>query len=402
MAKYYYKAATLKGEVRQGWLEAANVGDLEHRLSRLDLLLISQRSGLRERTWFRRDGITRKVLILFCMHMEQLLRIGASIPVALEEVRDSVPNVRFREVITSMIEDIRGGKTFSDAMMTYPAVFPPMFVSLVRVGERTGEMVTILESLSANLKWEDELLSRTKQALRYPLIVITVVTGLFFFLMTYLAPKMVSFLPEMGAEIPLHTRLLITVSDFVVEWWMLLILAPMGFLFLLDQARRWSPAVRLWLDRFKLRMMLFGPLIHKVLLVRFSTSFALMYRSGIPVLEALEITGRLAGNRAVSKRILDAKRHVSEGLPVSSSFQETGLFPPPLPRLLQVGEEGGQLEEALINVSYFLDREVRETVDNLQAMIEPVLTLFVGVLLAWVILSVLTPIYDSIGQMQLL
>lgn len=400
MATYHYKAATPKGEVRSGWLEAANEADLEHRLFRLDLLLISHRSGGRESTFLRRDGITRKVLIMFCMHMEQLLRVGASIPVALEEIRDSVPNPRFREVVTSMIEDIRAGKNFSDAMLAYPTVFPPMFTSLIRVGERTGEISKILQSLSDNLKWEDELMVRTKRALRYPLLVGTIVLGLFFFLMIYLAPKLVSFLPEMGAEIPFHTRLLIGISEFVVDWWMVLVLAPAAILVLVDIAQRLSPAFRLGVDRFKLRLFFFGPLMRKVLLVRFANAFALMYRSGIPVLEALDITGRLLGNLEMTRAILSSRERVSDGLSVSASFEETGLFPPPLPRLLHVGEESGQLEEALRNVSYFLDREVRETIDNLQALIEPVLTLFVGGLLAWVILSVLGPIYDSISQIS--
>ena len=400
-----YKAVDSQGKTRRGSLEARNTEDLELRLSRLDLLLVrSYDTGghhdVLPQGFFERHRVTRKTLILYCVYMGQLLHSGITIPAAMEEIRASVPHPRFRDVITSMIEDIHAGKTLSTAMKAYPTVFPPLFSSLIQVGERTGKLEEIFKNLGDNLKWEDELLAQTHKALRYPLFVGVMVLGLFLFLMTYLAPRLISFLPEMGATLPFHTQILIALSNFVMHWWPLLVIMPFVIYMGLNMACRINPEFHVQRDRLQLRFWFFGPLMRKIHLVRFANAFALMYRSGISILDAMEITGNMSGNKAMQISIFQAHKMVSDGLSVSASFQESGLFPAPIPRLLQVGEKAGQLDHALLNVSYFFDREVRESIGNIHALVEPVLTVFVGSLLAWVILSVLGPIYDVITQVN--
>ena len=400
-----YKAVDPQGKMHRGALEATNTEDLELRLSRSNLLLVRSfatdgHGEELQRRIFKRDRVTRKQLIVFCVYMGQLLRSGVTVPAALEELRASVAHPRFRNVISSMIEDINSGKTLSLAMLSYPDIFPALFSSLIQVGERTGKLEEIFVNLADNIKWEDELLAQLSKALRYPLFVGVMVLGLFFFLMTYLAPRLISFLPEMGAAMPFHTRVLIALSDFVINWWPLLLIVPIGLYLGSGLACRLNPRLLLQRDRWQLRLWFFGPLLRKVHLVRFANAFALMYRSGISVLEAMEMTGTMSGNKAMQAAIMQARQMVSDGRSVSASFQETNLFPAPIPRLLQVGEKAGQLDSALLNVSYFFDREVRESIGNVQSLIEPILTLFVGSLLAWVIISVLGPIYDVITQVQ--
>lgn len=405
MPRLKYKAANLEGKIQRGSLEAVNNEDLELRLSRMGLVLIqaekieTQRHEI-QRELFNRDRATRKTLILFCVYMEQLLRSGIAIPLALEEIRSSTPHPSFRDVITSMIEDINSGKTLSAAMQAYPNVFPSIFPGLIQVGEKTGTLEDVFENLGNNLKWEDELLAQTRKAMRYPMIVGSMVLALFFFLMTYLTPRLIGFLPQMGAEIPMHTRVLIALSDFVIFWWPLILFIPIATYVGTKIGCRISPSFHLKRDRLQLRLWFFGPLLYKVHLVRFSNAFALMYRSGVSILDAMEMTGSVSGNKALQTTIMEAKQMVSDGQSVSASFQETNLFPAPIPRLLQVGEKAGQLDKALLNASYFFDREVRESIGNIQSMVEPILTLFVGTLLGWVIVSVLGPIYDIITKVQ--
>ncbi len=161
---------------------------------------------------------------------------------------------------------------------------------------------------------------------------------------------------------------------------------------------RASPAFALGFDRFKLHFWFFGPLLYKIFLIRFTTNFALMYRSGVPILEAIELNGRLSKNREIIRRIQSIVSQVSNGQALSSAFREAEFFPPPLPKLMEAGEEGGQLSLALMNASYFLDREVQEAVNKIQALIEPMLTLVMGMLLVWIILSVFMPIYQVVGN----
>ncbi|MEO5354043.1 MAG: type II secretion system F family protein [Magnetococcus sp. XQGC-1] len=329
-----------------------------------------------------------------------MLGSGASIPDSLDEISSSATHPRFREAVISMMEDIKNGKGFSESMLDYPDVFPVVFTSLVRVGERTGRLGEVFRALGGNLKWEDELVTQARRAVRYPMFVGGVVLGLFFFLMIYLAPKLIRFIPNMGGTIPWYTEALFVVSGFIVEWWWLVLVAPTFLLLGLMFLRRLSSTFALVLDGFFLRVWFFGPLLQKIFLVRFTTNFALMYRAGVPVLEILKINETLTNNRAIAHRVQTIGKLVADGLSIGSVFRRERLFPPPLPRLIEAGELSGQLDTALDNVSYFLDRDVRDVIGGLQSLVEPVLTVFTGMLLGWVIFSVLGPIYDTISRVQ--
>ncbi|MBF0401521.1 MAG: type II secretion system F family protein [Magnetococcales bacterium] len=400
-----YTAVDPKGKISRGWMDVSTVDALELRLAHLNLLLVQVHDGESRRDVVRRlllerNAVSRKTLILFCIHMGQLIHAGVAIPVALEEVRASIPQPGFNTVLASMVEDIQSGKHFSTAVQSHPHCFPPLFGSLIQVGERTGRLEEIFADLADSLKWEEELLSQTRKALRYPLFVGAVVVALFFFLMIYLAPRLLSFLPQMGATLPFHTRLLIGLSQFVIQWWPVLLLVPVLAYGGVRLASHFSPHFRRQWDRWLLRIWFFGPLMRKIHLVRFAHVLALMYRSGVSILDAMASTAALSGNKAMQQAIEQAHQMVLEGAAVSDSFQRTRLFPAPLPRLLQVGEAAGQLDEALRNAGYFLDQEVRESIGQIQSLLEPILTLFVGSLLAWVILSVLGPIYDVITHVR--
>lgn len=401
MPEFTYRAANRQGKISQGRIQALNTEDLELKLTRMGLWLIDARSdGHQDLRIFHRRVISRKLLILFCIHMEQLLKAGTSIPDALNELRLSIPHPRFRDVMTAISEDIQGGKGLSEAMFPYPEIFPNIFSSLVKVGEKTGKLVYIFRALANNLKWEDELAARGVQAVRYPLIVGVVVLALFFFLMIFLAPRLMEFIPKMGGEIPLYTLMLFAVSRFVVQWWWLMIVLPVGLFVGIGVGLRLRPELDEWIGRMWLRTWFVGPLIQKFFLVRFTTNFTLMYRSGVSVLDSLVILSGLTNNKALVRLINRVHDRVAEGQSVSAALREEGLLSPPLPRLLEAGEANGQLDHAMENVGYFLEREVRETIDNLQSMVEPVLTLVMGMLLGWVILSVFGPIYETISHVR--
>lgn len=406
MATFYYKAANAMGKIQRGSLEASHGEDLQARLARMELLLISYQigeevqGGLHWRGLWQRQ-VARRSLMLFCLHMNKLLQAGIPIPEALAEVRLCGLDARMQEVVSSLIGDLTHGKTLSEAMRAYAGYFPAAFHSLIRVGERSGKLTEIFQGLADNIKWEDELYVQTKKALRYPLFVGVVVTGLFFFLMLYLTPQLVRFIPSMGGELPVHTLLLIGLSNFVIQWWPWMLATPLVIWvgsILLAQVHEPFCLLR---DRFKLGFPHFGPLMRRIYLVRFAVHFALMYRSGVPVLESMEILAPLSGNRAFERLVIESGQRIAEeGMSVSEAFGATALFPHPLPRLLLVGEKSGQLDQAMLDVSYFLDREVQESIAALQTLIEPVLTLFLGTMLGWVIFSVLGPIYETISHVK--
>ncbi len=400
MPLYTYKAIDAEGKSVNGRVDAGNVFDLEQRLSRMGLDLVSGAPSAQKSRLIAGSSIKRQDLINFCFHLEQLASAGVPIVEGLVDLRESVENIRFREVVGGLVETIEGGKSLSQALADYPEVFGKVVVSLIRSGEQTGRLPEVLKSLAETLKWEDELAAPTKKLLIYPLFVGGIVVLVTFFLMIFLVPQMVGFIKNMGQEVPLQTRILIHVSNFFVGYWWAALMAPFVFWFGLKAAAKANPGIAYWLDELKLRVPYIGPILRKIILSRFASSFAMMYRSGITVLDAIRSSEEIVGNRPLENALRTAGQQIAEGKGLTAAFTDVGLFPALVIRMLKIGENTGALDRALLNVSYFYNREVKEGIDKVQAMIEPAMTMVLGLILGWVMLSVLGPVYDTIAKMK--
>ena len=319
---------------------------------------------------------------------------------SLTDLRDSVENPRFREVISGLLESIQGGQNLSTAMGDYKDVFPAVFANLIRAGEETGRMSEVLKSLAENLKWEDELITQTKKLLMYPAFVGSIVLAVTMFLMIYLVPQMLGFIKSTGQAIPLQTRILIHVSDFFINYWWAVMIAPVIAFGGIKLTLKRSPGFRYRFDDYKLRLPLLGPIQRKIILSRFASIFAMMYSAGITILDCIKTSEEIAGNLVIKEGLERAGQQIAEGKNVSTAFQDVGLFPPLVIRMLRVGESSGKLDNALLNVSYFYNRDVKDAIGKVEVMIEPAMTVILGALLGWVMLSVLGPIYDSISKIK--
>jgi type IV pilus assembly protein PilC len=400
MPLYTYKAVDAHGKNVVGRTEAVNPFDLEQRLLRMGLDLVYGAPTSQTSKLIGGARVPRQDLINFCFHLEQLAGAGVPVVEGLADLRDGVDNRRFREVISGLLESIEGGKNLSQGLAEFPEVFSKVFISLVRSGEQTGRLPEVLKSLTESLKWEDELAAQTKKLLMYPLFVGSIVLLVTLFLMVYLVPQMTGFIRNMGEEIPLQTRILIVVSNFFVDYWWGVIAAPFVIYFGLKFAAQANPAVAYAIDRYKISMPLVGPILKRIVLSRFASSFAMMYSSGITVLDAIRSCEEIVGNRPIEYALRGAGQQIAEGKNLTAAFQDAGIFPPLVIRMLRIGENTGGLDTALLNVSYFYNREVREAIGKLQSMIEPALTLVLGAILGWVMLSVLGPVYDTISKMK--
>jgi len=400
MPLYTYKAIDAQGKSVVGRTDAVNPFDLEQRLSRMGLDLVYGAPSSQAARMIGGARVRRQDLINFCFHLEQLSSAGVPLVEGLVDLRESVDNARFREVVSGLIESIEGGKNLSASLAEFPEVFSKVFVSLVRSGEQTGKLSEVLKSLSESLKWEDELAAQTKKLIMYPAFVGGIVLLVTFFLMIYLVPQMTGFIRNMGQEIPLQTVILIAVSNFFVDFWWAVLAAPFVAWFGLRFAARTYPQVAFTIDRYKISMPLIGPILKKIILSRFASSFAMMYASGITVLDAVRSCEEIVGNRPIENALHSAGQQIAEGKNLTAAFQDVGLFPPLVIRMLRIGENTGALDTALLNVSYFYNREVKEAIGRVQAMIEPALTLVLGAILGWVMLSVLGPVYDTISKMK--
>jgi type IV pilus assembly protein PilC len=377
-----------------------NLFDLEQRLARMELDMVAGAPASSMSRMLGAGGVKRQDLINFCFHLEQLATAGVPLVEGLADLRDSVENPRSREVVSGLIESIQGGSNLSQALAEYPGVFSKVFVSLVRSGEQTGRLPEVLKSLTESLKWEDELAAQTKKLAMYPAFVGGIVVIVTFFLMIYLVPQMTAFIRNMGQNIPLQTRILLAVSSFFVNYWWAIVAAPFAAWAGLKLAIRTYPKVAYAVDEYKVTMPLVGPILRKIILSRFASSFAMMYASGITVLDSIRSCEEIVGNLPIEHALHRAGQQIAEGKNLTAAFQDVALFPPLVIRMMRVGENTGNLDTALLNVSYFYNREVREGIAKLQAMIEPALTVVLGAILGWVMLSVLGPVYDAISKMK--
>lgn len=400
MPLYKYRSMTRDGKIMMGNLDAANEADLESRLSHMRLDLISASVTQERRPRFGQKKVEKKDLIGFCIHMNQLTRAGIPLLSGLTDLRDSLDHPRFKEVIANVIEGIEGGKNLSEALEEYPKIFDTLFVNLIRAGEVSGRMADVFESLADMLKWQDELSQSTKKLLMTPMIVGSVVLGVTIFLMLYLVPQLVDFIVNMGEELPAHTRALIATSDFMIAYWYAVIPLPFAIFILIKILAASNEEFRLKLDAAKLKLPKIGPILQKIILSRFSNFFSLMYGAGIPILQSLQVSEGVIDNMMIRRALVRAREDIEQGQPISRSFEITGMFPPLVVRMLKIGETTGGLDKALLNVSYFYDRDIKDSIDKLQSLIQPVMTGVVGALLGWVMISVLGPVYGALSNIQ--
>jgi type IV pilus assembly protein PilC len=253
-----------------------------------------------------------------------------------------------------------------------------------------------VESLLAELSWEDELADKTRRVLIYPAFVAAVIFSAALFLLFDLVPQLQTFLIDMGEELPWQTKALFGLSGLLREHWIFILAAGASALLVLFLLPLFLPGLRLYLDALVFRLPVFGPVWQKISLSRFAGAFALLYASGITVMEAMEITRGVFGNRALRKALMRAEADIHAGSSLHQAFAESGLFPPFVIRMLRVGETTGALDRSLANVRHFYNRDVEAATLRAERLVEPVLTLVLGLLLGWIMLAVIGPIYEIV------
>ncbi|WP_079436399.1 type II secretion system F family protein [Zoogloea sp. LCSB751] len=401
MTDFAYRAVNAHGQRVRGQLQAADLVDLEQRLRDLDLDLLHGKPVTASHWLHRQRPISRRELIKLCFHLEQFLRAGVPIIESLTDLRDAIHHPPFRQVIADTIQAIEGGLTLSEALARHPRVFDPVFCNLIRAGELSGRLPDILRSLSEALKRDDELASHSRRLAIYPAIVTVVILAALGVALLYVVPELARLFHSTGRPLPWQTRQLILLSGLLADYgWLLAVAVPTSALGARMAVRRHA-GLRLRFDAALLRLPIIGAILNKIILARFTGLFAMMYASGITIIDALKTAEDVVGNTALQHGLQQVGRAIEDGRQVSEAFLAVDLFPPMVTRMLRIGENTGAIDTALANVSYFYDRDVREAIERLQASIEPLLTLVLGALLLGVMSAILMPVYDIITHMPL-
>ena len=400
MPLYQYKAIDAGGKFISGSLDAGNINDLELRLEKMDMDLVTYKQKEHATDLFGRNKIGRRDLINFAFYLEQLTRAGVPILEGLTDLRDGEENPTFRDIITGVIEAIEGGNSFSQALALYPKIFDDVFVSLVRVGERSGRMSIVLVDITETLKWQDELMSKARKIMTYPAAIGTLVMSVIIFMMIFIVPDIMDSIVALGGKIPVETRILIATSNFLINYWYIVLAVPIGLAFVIRYAYKTSAEARFKLDGIMLRLPIVGHVNEKIKISRFARYFSLMFASGITVLDAIELSKSVLSNSVLEDGIDRAWQQISEGSSISEAFKNIGIFPPLVVRMLRVGESSGQMDKALDNVSYFFDRDINDSIEKMQPVLQTSLMATIGVIVLWLALSVLGPIYDTISTIE--
>jgi type IV pilus assembly protein PilC len=400
MENYHYTGINKFGKRVNGVLPAGNEQELEQKLIRSHISLLSFKKQSSSFSFSTKPKITRKDIIGMTFQLEQLLKAGVPLMEILDDLKDSFESDAVKEMLANVYESMEGGNTFSESLRTYEKDFGEVYISLVAVGEKTGQLEEILVDLANMLKWEDELISKAKKVMIYPAIVATVVISVVILMMMFVVPELLGFITSMGGELGFATVALIATSGFIQNYIVELFVVPIVLIFIYKWWRKQSPGFKIKTDEMSLNIWIIGPVIYKLKLARIANSLAVMYGAGVSFPDSLRMASIIAGNKYLEGNINNALRLIEDGMPIHQAFEEAQVFPSMAVRMVKVGEISGGMDNALRNVSYFYDREAKELIDKIEPAIEPILTVVMGFVVGWVMIAVLGPIYDTISQVQ--
>jgi type IV pilus assembly protein PilC len=340
-------------------------------------------------------------LIQFFIHMEQMQSAGVPMLDSLADIRDSTESGRMRDIVTEIHRDVSDGSALSEAMERHPKVFSNLYVSLIRAGEETGDLTRVYRELIKYLKWVDEMRSRIKRATRYPMIVTVVVLAAVVIMMGYVVPQITGFLHNLDRELTFVTTSLIATSHFFQKFWWAVLITPFAIAALIHTLRRTSESFAYHIDRLLLRVPVAGTLIRKMAIARYAQTFGALFAGGIDIMTALRSARKTVTNRALIDALDTVEKKVQSGSPLSEAFNASGEFPSMVVRMLKIGEESGKLSIVLTQVADFYTKDVDEAVQGLIAMVEPLLTAILGVMILWIAVAVFGPIYDMLGDLDI-
>jgi type IV pilus assembly protein PilC len=397
MPQYQYRAINNNGRVIKGNLNAANEADLEHKLNSLGLVMADCQI-FKSNLWEGRQKITPQDIIILFIQLSELDRAGVPLLDALTDLRDTAENQKLKDVLAGICDAINQGQMLSEALKQYKHIFDNIVINLIAAGEKTGNMSEIFVQLAEHLKWIDELKRKIRKATLYPMFLMVVMFGVIGLMMNFVIPQLSTFLTAQGFELPFHTKALIATSKWVSTNWLLIIVFPFSTIIGLKIAAHLSDNMRYNMDLLMLSLPKIGWVLQKIQIARFCRFFAITYRSGMDILDCLEISISTIDNYALQENISYIKKDITDGQNLSSALASTNQFPSLVIRMVKVGEESGNLDSTFNTVNFFYDREVNDSVDSMIGSIQPTLTLILGGIMMWVAISVFGPLYNSLSK----
>jgi type II secretory pathway component PulF len=412
VTEFVYEALAPNGSVNRGRMDAADEPSLEAALRLDGQYLITAREAVEgDRTAPRpgavprrtvTDGaVGRKELLAFTEYLWGSALAGIPILTTLGDLETHVDSRRMRLIVGDVREAmVEEGKSLSEALAEHPKAFPKLYVGTVEAGETTGQLDYTLRQLVDYIEWQQEIKLQIRQATLYPIIVLVVMAGLVILLLTYVYPRLLPIFTGFDVELPLATRIVMASGSFLTSYWRWILAAAVATPIAVSLINRTRKG-RLWIDTFKLRVPVFGPLIHQLEMARMVTYMALFYRTGVDLLRGFGLLEQMMVNRRVAQAIGTAREAISGGDSIAGSLSSTGFFPTVVIRSFALGESTGRLDESLERARVYYAREVPAAVKRMLATLQPILIVVLGVVLGLIAMSIFMPImsiYQSVGR----
>lgn len=400
MPVFTWEGRTRDGQTRTGEMKATDRDEVTQRLrsQNIEAERVKKKGG-----GFKFSiggGVPLKSLVIFTRQFATMIDAGLPIVQCLELLGGAEPHKRFRETINACRQSVESGSTLAEAMQRHPKVFDNLYTSLVLAGEEAGILDTVMTRLAVELEKSAKLRRKIRGAFTYPTVVLVIAIAVVILLLYKVIPTFTKMFAEMGGgELPKPTQIVIAMSDFVQSWFVAIVIGVIGLVVLVRFLFS-NPSTKAVIDKIALRLPLFGPLIRKAAVARFTRTLGTMVASGVPIVDSLEIVAETSGNTVIRKAILYVRERISEGQNMVDPLTETGIFPHMVVQMIGVGESTGALDTMLNKIADFYEEEVDVAVDSLTSLMEPLLMVFLGGVVGGLLIAMYMPIFSLAGNIK--
>lgn len=393
MRSYKYTVLTKNQKKISGIFRAHNEQDLDQKMSKFGLTLISCRIYKKR---FKKTRCSKIDIVNLCVQISEMTKVSMPIIEIFETILVTVDSLNLYKILEVIIQDIKNGKLISESFAEHPKIFDNVFVGMVKMGEETGDLSFVFDEIASHLKWSLNIRGKIRSAMIYPFVLLCMIAVMLFVMMNYVVPNITKMLVSQGVELPFYTVWLINTSRFFQYHSHHLILGVLSFWLFCTFFIYISENIAYRYHAFKLKIPIIGDLVLKIELSRFCHFFSMTYRSGIKILDCFDVGHDIIKNRVLQESIEVAKDAIESGSTITDALTVTGRFPNMVIKMFHIGENTGKMEEALKNITYFYDKEVNSKVQKLIASIQPILICIVGAIIIWVIIAVFGPLYNNL------
>jgi type IV pilus assembly protein PilC len=400
MPKFIYKGKSSAGTTADGFITAPDLNAARsllraQKLTITDLVEKGENPFDRVKRLFE-PNVTSKDLVIFSRQLSTLVGAGVPLVQGLTILGDQIENPTFKKVVVGLRLDIEAGMGIADTMKKFPEAFDNLYISMIRAGELGGILDTILDRLSSYLEASEELKAKVKSAMMYPIVVLTIAVGITWFLLVFIIPKFEEMFSSFGKELPLPTKLLLGLSKFLIHYWYAYMPIPFVLFFAFKKLVK-NRAVARKVDQALLKLPIFGVILKKTSVAKFTRTFSTLIKAGVPILQALDTVAQTAGNIIVEEAVLTAKIAIREGERIAKPLAASGVFPNMVVSMISIGEETGNLDAMLAKIADFYESEVDAAVEGLTSMIEPLVIVFMGLVIGTIVVAMFLPMFNMAG-----